>query len=130
MRVNPRKALAVLFLLGLAVSVYLVYVHFYPGALVCPTKGIINCGTVLTSSYSVIFGIPLAAYAFGWFVIALALVYSKKWNTITSLWMLLGIGGIAYSTLAMYKIGNICDWCSALDVIIALSVAVFFMGKP
>ena len=49
---------------------------------------------------------------------------------IASLWLLIGIGGIAYSLFSMYMIGKICIYCTALDLIIALSIALFFSQKP
>jgi uncharacterized membrane protein len=114
--------------IGIIISVYLAYVHYNPGALVCPTAGLINCQDVITSSYSVILGVPLAIYAVIWFVIALILSMSKM-RTVTELWFLIGIGGIIYSLFSMYMVGRICEFCSALDVIIVASIALLFKGQ-
>ncbi|MCL4379488.1 MAG: hypothetical protein M1160_02485 [Candidatus Marsarchaeota archaeon] len=122
--------LEALFGIGAVVSAYLIYVHYVPSALICPNTGIISCVTVLTSVYSVIFGIPLAAYAVVWFVVALLFTRYGKFKLAADIWMLIGIGGIIYSVFAMHMIGKICIFCSALDVIIAVSLALFFMRKP
>lgn len=123
---ETRKVLFALLAVGIAISAYLTYVHFSPGALVCLSSGIINCKSVVTSSYSVIFGIPLAIYSLAWFAIAIALVYYRKLKPVAEIWLLIGIGGIIYSLFSMYMLGKICIYCSALDLIIAISIVLFF----
>ena len=125
---NSRTALTALLILGLLISAYLVYVHYNPGALVCLHSGVINCASVITSEYSVILGVPLAVYSLLWFGISILLAYSKKARTATELWFLIGVGGIIYSLFSMYKLGEICIYCSALDAIIAISLVIFFNG--
>ncbi len=115
-------------IIGVAVSAYTAYVHYNPGALVCPSSGLVNCQDVLTSSYSVIFGIPLAIYSIAWFIVAF-LLYAYKKNTLTELWFLIGIGGIIYSIFSMYMIGRTCIYCSALDLIIIASIVLLFKDK-
>ena len=123
---NNRKILMGLLLVGILISVYLVYVHYNPGALVCLHSGIINCASVITSQYSVVFGVPLAVYSLVWFVAAFILIYFNREGVITEIWLLVGIGGIIYSISSMYSIGEICIYCSMLDVIIALSIIMLF----
>lgn len=123
---NNRKILMGLLLVGMLISVYLVYVHYNPGALVCLHSGIINCASVITSQYSVVFGVPLAVYSLVWFVAAFILIYFNREGVITEIWLLIGIGGIIYSISSMYSIGEICIYCSMLDVIIALSIIMLF----
>jgi uncharacterized membrane protein len=123
---NNRKILMGLLLVGILISVYLVYVHYNPGALVCLHSGIINCASVITSQYSVVFGVPLAVYSLVWFVAAFILIYFNREGVITEIWLLIGIGGIIYSISSMYSIGEICIYCSMLDVIIALSIIMLF----
>ena len=126
---NRNSILIVLLVLGMAVSAYTAYVHYNPGALVCPQGKIINCSGVLSSGYSIIFGIPLGAYSALWFLVALLLFLYKKAKTIAELWFLIGIGGILYSAFSMYKLGEICIYCSTLDVLIAASIVLFFKQK-
>lgn len=126
---NRNKILIILLALGIAVSAYLTYVHYAPGALFCPETGIINCVAVVTSSYSVIFGIPLALYSLVWFALAILFTQYKKTKPISGVWLLIGIGGIAYSLFSMYMLGKVCIYCSALDVLIVASIALFFRQK-
>lgn len=122
--------LLVLLIFGAIISAYLTYVHYAPGALFCPDTGIINCEAVVTSSYSVILGIPLAIYALIWFVVAVLFTQYRKLRGIAGIWMVIGIGGFAYSVFSMYMLGMICVYCSMLDAMILASVALFFMQKP
>jgi uncharacterized membrane protein len=122
------SALQAILVIGVIISVYLAYSHYNPGALVCPTSGLINCQEVITSSYSIIFGVPLAIYAVIWFLIALILSFSKR-STLAELWFLIGIGGIIYSLFSMYMLGKICEFCSTLDVIIIASIVLLFKGQ-
>ena len=126
---NRNGVLITLLALGMAISAYTVYVHYNPGALVCPQGKIINCANVLSSGYSIIFGIPLGAYSFVWFLAALLLFLYKKTKMVAELWFLIGIGGILYSAFSMYSLCEICLYCGTLDVLIVASIALFFKQK-
>lgn len=122
-----RKAETVLLAVGLAISLYLVYVHFNSTALVCPNNGLISCETVLTSVFSEVLGIPLAIYAAVWFGVALVIEYYR--NRLSKAWASLGIAALAYSIVAMYLIGKICVYCSTIDALLLLYfVIVFWRG--
>ena len=73
-----KKILPVLLIIGAIISIYLTYIHYNPGLLVCPEGSIINCADVAASSYSVILGVPLALYSFLWFVVATILVSTRE----------------------------------------------------
>lgn len=123
------RILLVLLIFGVGIAVYLTYVHYAPGALVCPSTGVINCETVVTSSYSVIFGIPLAIYSLIWFALAILFTQYKKFKEIAGIWLIIGIGGIAYSLFSQYMIGKVCVYCLSLDILIVASICVFFIRK-
>ncbi|MCL5099512.1 MAG: vitamin K epoxide reductase family protein [Candidatus Marsarchaeota archaeon] len=122
-------ALALL-LIGLADSSYLTLEHFGSVPLVCPVNRIINCFTVLTSRYSVVFGVPLAVAGLIWaavMLILLAYSASQVSKTITPIWGFIGAAGVAYSLIAQYLLGNICVYCATLDAtIILFLIAVYF----
>ncbi|MDE1868586.1 MAG: vitamin K epoxide reductase family protein [Candidatus Micrarchaeota archaeon] len=124
------KAMGAIVILGLIISLYLIYVHFQPSGLYCPNAGIINCEQVLTSSYSAILGIPLAVQAFVWFaVLGVITFYRRLWkipafHIVKDVWLIIGLGGIMYSVIAMHLIGKICIYCSTLDVLIACAAIV------
>lgn len=123
-----KKILFVLVLLGLADSIYLTYVHYAPKALVCSSTGIINCAFVITSQYSVVFGIPLAIYGLAWFIVQLALLFIRRNNDIKIAWSGIGLVAVAYSAVSMHLLGKICEYCVALDVIIVLVFITYLLA--
>ncbi len=114
---------------GIVISAYLTYVHYYPGYLACFKSSIVNCSAVITSSYSVAFGIPLAVYSIIWFAVGFFLVRSGKLRALTEMWFLIGIGGIIYSFFSMYMLSKICVYCLTLDAIIAICIFLLFRRK-
>lgn len=116
-----------LLVLGFAIALYTLLVHFQPALLYCPSNGVIDCAFVLKSVYSTIFGIPLALLASAWFIIMLLLFQSKNKTSlaIAPIWLMLGLGGIAYSITAQFLLGKVCIYCLSIDTIIALTVALF-----
>lgn len=120
------KLLAIILVLGIIDSAYLTVVHFAPGALYCPTIGTaVDCKTVLTSSFSNVFGIPLAVMGLVWFVASLLFLYFGSNKIVRNIWMIVGLGGITYSIIGQSLLGKICIYCSLLDVLIALSAGMF-----
>lgn len=119
-----RTATLIILVIGIVVAAYLVYVHFHPGALVCTEGSVINCSAVLTSSFSSIFGVPLAVLALFWFAVAIALEYKK--NSVRKVWAILGIAGFAYSIAAMSMLGKICLYCSTIDAILLIYIVLIF----
>ena len=52
-----------------------------PAALACPDTGIVNCTLVTTSSWSVVFGVPLAVLGVVWAVLMTALTTPWAWRS-------------------------------------------------
>jgi uncharacterized membrane protein len=124
------KLLAIVLILGIIDSLYLTVVHFLPSVLKCPIIGtVVNCENVLTSSFSTVFGIPLATLGLVWFIASLLFLVFGYNKIIKNLWMILGVGGIIYSIVAQTIVGKVCVYCVALDVLIALSVGLFVYIK-
>ena len=60
-------------LVAVAIASYLTVTHYTdPAALACPDTGIVNCTLVTTSSWSVLFGVPLAVLGLVWAVVMTA----------------------------------------------------------
>jgi uncharacterized membrane protein len=122
--------LAVVLALGILDAAYLTVIHFLPSALICPSVGqIINCEDVLTSSFSAVFGVPLAVLGLGWFVASLLMLMFGHDKIIKNIWMIVGLGGVMYSITAQTAIGKICIYCVTLDILIALSAGMFIYFK-
>lgn len=65
----------ILALIGLGISIYLLYVHFNMDALVCSGGG---CEIVQTSKYSEMFGIPISFFGILLFLALLGLMFVRE----------------------------------------------------
>lgn len=124
--------LASLFLavIGLAISVYLSYVHYNPDALVC---GAGNCDIVQASQYSKMFGIPIALLGVAMFLFLIAgLILREKrpvWSDVISTGILIMlIAAVLYwaylTYLELNVIHAICQWCVATSIVTVILLVV------
>jgi uncharacterized membrane protein len=118
------KRLLLLFsVIGIIDSAYLTAVHYTNLPLYCPQGGIINCVQVTTSAFSTVAGIPIAIGGLVWFIGLAVLVFGiPKIKVARNIWIILGVGGVAYSIVGQTILGEICEYCCLLDVLIILSV--------
>ena len=114
------KAIAALAVVGLAISIYLTYVHYAGIEPVC--SSISNCERVQTSEYAELVGIPVAVLG----IMGYAAILVSLWMRVdvTALLAYLALAFSAYLTWAeVFKIDAICQWCVA-SAIITLAIAV------
>lgn len=124
-----RKAVALLALAGLFVSLYLLlYALGYYGALACGAGG--GCDIVQASVYASFLGFPVAGWGVAWyvavFVVAILGVQPRfeeaGWPRAALL--LLAAGGLAFTIylkiVELFVIRAICRWCVASAVIAAV----------
>ena len=122
---------AVVGLAGVAVSVYLTFVHFSAAPLVCSTSGAVDCELVLGSGFAVIGGsaIPTSAAGIAWFTvstgIALAQVSGRgsPWLSRAQLaWSAAGLATvIALVFVEIVMLGAICIWCTVAHALALLT---------
>ncbi len=128
-----RMAVAVLALCGLLVSTYLLlYKLGVVGSLVCGAGG--GCERVQASSYADLFGLPVAAYGVGGYVVLLGVaLYGLGEPRVGSLaptrWLAgLSAVGLLFSLyllyLELFVIHAVCRWCSVSGVLILAICAV------
>lgn len=120
--------------LGFGIAAYLTALHYTTMVeLVCPSGGLIDCETVLTSPQSVVLGLPVAAYGLVWFAVnALlqALGLQKRglssWLRWVSLvWLAVGAVTVVYLVyVELNVVGKVCIWCTGVHLIILLLVAL------
>lgn len=111
-RDNPRRALSLAALLGLACALYLSY-HWYSGSVAqCGTDG---CNIAQSSSYArLFFDFPTSSVGV---VGYLLIIFSLLWNRLTGhiLTALLGAFGLAVSCYLTYSsifvLHTTCQWC-------------------
>jgi len=112
-------ALTVLSCIGLGISGYLTYTHFFGLAPVCLASG--QCEIVQSSKYAVMFGIPVPLIGLVGYALMLASLQIKN-ELGRLLGVLLTVGGFAFSCyltyLELFVIHAICQWCvsSAITV--------------
>jgi len=111
------KAIAGLALLGLAISIYLTYVHYAGIEPVC--SSISNCDRVQNSEYADLLGIPVAVLGIAGYAAILASLRSRV--DVTALLAYLAVALSAYLTWAeLFKIDAICQWCVGSAIITLL----------
>ena len=114
------KAIAGLALLGLAISVYLTWVHYAGIEPVC--TGVSDCERVQTSEYADLVGIPVAVLGIAGYTAILASLLTRL--EVTALLAYLAVAFSAYLTWAeLFKIEAICQWCVG-SALITLAIAV------
>lgn len=102
---------------GAAITGYLLYVRQTGGTLVCSTGG---CGTVQSSSYAEVLGLPVAGLGLAGFL-GLFLVALLRGEGARMTQAALALSAFFFSAYLLYiqvsVIGAICQWCVATDAI-------------
>jgi uncharacterized membrane protein len=129
---TKRMVLALLAIVGLLLSAYLTLFKLgYIGHLAC---GAGTCERVQTSRWSVLFGIPVAAWGVGYYLTLLCVTLAGTQPGLAEAprvsWLLLGLTGwgvlfSAYLTgLELFVIHAICEYCITSAVLVAIMCAV------
>jgi len=110
--------LFILVLVGIFDTSYLTYQHYFESVVICSTGFFGNCGTVLTSEYSVIFGIPLTLLGllhYLWMGSLLLMAYflgSVIYKRFVFIQSALGLVVSIYLTyLQFFVIKALCQYC-------------------
>ncbi len=126
----PKKLLLLFVIIGIIDSAYLTVVHYTTLPLYCPEGGIVNCVQVTTSAYSTVAGIPIALGGLVWFIGLGVLVFLlPKIKVFRNIWIMLGLAGVAYSIVGQAILGEICEYCVLLDILILLSVYLLLRNR-
>lgn len=115
---------------GLVLSGYLSYVHFNPDALVCSGDG---CSIVQLSSYSKMFGIPIALFGVLLFITLIGAIVLRElryaWaDTISTGIVVLLVAAVIYWAYLTYLEANViyafCQWCVITSIVTVILLAV------
>jgi uncharacterized membrane protein len=118
-------------MLAVALTTYLTVTHYTdPAALACPDTGIVNCTLVTTSSWSEVFGVPVALVGLVWAVAMAAACSPWGWRSgarwVAALRMVLATAGavtVVYLVyVELFRVDAICLWCTGVHV---TAVALF-----
>lgn len=122
---SKKSIFIILSIIGLVISLYLTLYHYDSQIpLECPTRGIINCESVLNSSYAYLLGLPLALYGLAFFVLEFVVIWLEN-KEIMALYNAMGIGFVFYFIYSEALIGSICIYCTFVHVIV---VILFIFG--
>lgn len=118
---------------GMLISTYLTFAHYQVSALVCTTGGIVDCGAVTSSSYSVVAGIPLALGGLAWFAVSAALALTPLRLHAEPGWLkpahvAWGLVGLVFALYLVWVelvvVHRVCEWCTATHILVLLTVVV------
>lgn len=133
---------------GAGILAYLTTVHYAGVPLACPTGAVVNCATVVTSSYSIVPGteVPVTVPGMVWFAIsgALALFAITRRRSGRSepvwlrpahvVWALLAMIAVLYLVYAEISLRALCEWCTAVHLLVLASlltaIARWQQGQP
>jgi len=130
---------SLLCLLGLADASYLLYLHFTTQVpAFCPTKasGLVDCGAVLTSTYSHPFGVPVVIPGVAWAAAMLVVCSPWAWRAASKWWVRGRIIGAAAGMLAVFyllwaeliKLHHLCEYCTGVHIVTFVLFLVVVFG--
>ena len=132
-------ALLLMAVVGVGIAIYLTAVHYAHVPLVCSTSGVIDCGPVLKSEFSVVPGtqLPITVPGLLWFVVSgglagISLVSAlrdrpepDRLRLAQLLWTAAGLLFVLYLVYAeLVRLRHICAWCTGIHILTLLSFLV------
>jgi len=141
MRTNTGISLFVLLMavVGVAISGYLTSVHYADVALVCSSDGVVDCHSVLTSSYAEVAGMPWSIGGIAWFGVSGALAATAllrrpepEWlQPAQAAWGFIGVLTVVYLIgVEVLAVDRICLWCTAMHALILLTFLLNLLRRP
>lgn len=130
-------AAILLTVVGLGIAIYLSYEHATGSTtLACSDTGTINCLKVTTSSFSVMFGVPVAYLGLAYFAVGLFVMLPPLWRRggiLTALrlgFTVVGLIMVVYLIcVELFSLHAICLWCTGVHVVTFLLFAVTLLGE-
>ena len=128
---HAKTAALAMSVIGIVISAYLTLIRYTSTPVACPDTGIINCGTVLSSQYSTIFGVPNAVLGIVFFAIEIIFVYKYFGREQMLLLNGVGLAFVLYFISTEYVLKAICIYCTAvhLCVIGLLAISLKYQDK-
>lgn len=125
---------ALLSILGLALSVYLLYQYSLPQPVTCIGTGQNSCEVVRLSEHSYFLGVRLPIWGILFFggLLSLLILYLQNivsryyFMILTGLMVVPGFFFETYKTfIQFYELGTFCVWCFTIEVVTTLLFALF-----
>lgn len=114
------------------ITLYLTWVHYTGGGVVCPATGPIHCARVLTGPGSTVLGLPYALWGTLWAVAGLLRPLWAKGQArlATQIWEVIGLLALAWALTFEWVDGAICLWCSVAQLFILGAIALGHWTRP
>lgn len=122
---------------GICIAAYLTVAHYTSSTtLACPEHGVVNCEKVTTSSYAVVFGVPVAVAGLAYFVVMTVLQLPGLWARADPVLrvgrVVVAAGGMAFVLWLLYaelfRLDAICLWCTAVHVLVFVVFVTTMFG--
>lgn len=128
---NIVRVIFVLSILGIVISLYLLENHYASTSSFCDIGEVASCSLVNASIYSELFNVPVALLGALWFII-LALMAWKAFRKKEALlllaeWNVVGLLSVIYLVIAEFLLRAICLLCTAVHVIILITLTLSIM---
>jgi uncharacterized membrane protein len=131
---NLKIIISIIALLGLAIMVYLTYIHYANASSFCDISETVSCDVVTTSIYSEVFGIPVSVTGIGFFAVVILLMWFSKskqvYHTTFFLTLFVLMPSLYLSLLEATVIGAWCPLCETSKVLmVGILIAAFIGAK-
>lgn len=127
----------ILSIVGIVDTTYLTFEHYSNTIPHCADVAFVDCGAVLRSVYSVVFGVPLTLIGLGYYLTTFLLAsfgLLRRNQLAIALTIGLSMGGFLFSLVLLYLqiwvIGAICLYCTLSGVTSTLIFLTTFLGLP
>ena len=121
-----KKLFMILCLIGVLVSVYLIYNHYAIGDSACDISADVSCSYVNSSIYSELFNVPVAVFGALWFVFMYLFFVKNADSHLLEIWSVLGVLFVIYMIVAEFLLGAICPFCTVVHVIVLMLFYLVF----
>ncbi|HKV85686.1 MAG TPA: vitamin K epoxide reductase family protein [Ktedonobacterales bacterium] len=132
-------ALLAMAVVGVGIAIYLTAVHYAKVPLVCSTSGVVDCGPVLKSNFSVVPGtqLPITVPGMLWFIVSGGLAVTALRASLRGraepdrlrlaqlIWSAAGLLFALYLVYAeLVQLRHICAWCTGIHILTLLTFLV------
>ncbi len=131
---GPLLLTRLLALLGLGIGAYLSVLHYQAEGLVtshfCQPGSVIDCTSVLNSTYASLFDVPVAVWATAAYAVTLVLAFIPQALALLFVCSWLAVFGLYMAAVSFFQLQSVCLFCSALYVVnIGLFVGALMLAR-
>lgn len=118
---------------GLGITIFLIFQH-YIGSSICDISSFLSCTTVNTSRYSQVFGVPVAFFGTGYFVLMIVLFglyerHRKLLNYAFYLSLIALVPSFTLTYIEFFVLNAVCIFCESTKVLIVLIAFLTYMQR-